>query len=237
VNTGNYVVRLTSNPVRRLFLSAEYLIDRRDNQTPQNAYQQVTTDTFVGAYQTNLPYSFDRQDAKLTAGYRLPDLKFSPQIKLQAGADEESFDRTFAAVLRTHAGTVWGQVNSSFASSFDISVKYSDARRELDDYLPVTGISAPENPLLRQFDLANRTRQQWLATLAYAPNPKFGIDFTLQQNNDRYGNSPIGLTGDSDHSGTLDANWKPTDKITLDAYATRELIESEQAGSQSFFRP
>jgi hypothetical protein len=118
-----------------------------------------------------------------------------------------------------------------------LSLKYSHARRDFESYQPVAQLSPADNPLLRQFDLANRTRDQWLATAAYTPNPKFGIDLTLQQDSDQYNDSPIGLTSDKDYSGTLDANWKPVDKISTDAYITREYIKSEQADSQSFSVP
>jgi len=232
VDTGNYVVRLTSSPWRHLSLTGEYLIDRRDNKTPQNVYPQVNTDTFVAASQTNLPYSFDREDAKLNAAYRI-----MPQLKLQAGGEQERFDRSFEAALRTRTNSVWGEINSSFTSGVDLSLKYSHAQRRFENYQPVTQASSVDNPLLRQFDLANRAREQWLATAAYALSPKFGIDVTLQQDDDKYSDSPIGLTSDKDYSGTLDADWKPTDKISSDAYITRQYIKSEQASSQSFSVP
>lgn len=232
VDTGNYMVRLTSAPIRHLTVTGEYLIDRRDNRTSQNSYQQVNTDTFVAASRTNLPYSFDREDAQLKAAYRI-----IPQLKLQAGGEQERFDRSFAAALRTRTSKFWGELNSSVASVLDFSVKYSHARRTLESYQPLGELSPPDNPLLRQFDLANRTREQWLATIAYTPSPKLGLDFILQQNSDRYDASSIGLTSDKDYSGTVDASWKVTEKINVDAYVTREFVKSEQAGSQSFSVP
>ena len=229
VDTGNYVLRVTSAPLRHLSLTGEYLIDRRDNRTSQNVYQQVNTDTFVGAAQTNRPYSFDREDAKLNAAYRI-----APQLKLQAGGEQERFDRSFRAALRTRTSSVWGEISSSLNSGLDLSAKYSRARRQFESYQSAAPMGVADNPLLRQADLANRTREQWLVTAAYTLSSKLGIDLILQRNDDKYGDSPIGLTADKDYSGTLDASWKPADKISADAYVTRQYIKSEQAGSQSF---
>jgi MtrB/PioB family decaheme-associated outer membrane protein len=238
VNTGNYVVRLNSTPIRHLSINAEYLADRRDNDTSQNTFQQVVTDTFVGTGQTNLPYSFDREHTKLNAAYRmLPNLAVVSQVKLQVGADYERFDRTFQTVLRNHTETAWAELNSNFAYGIGLAVKYSHSQRWLDDYMVVAGLTAPQNPLMQQFNTADRTRQQWLGTLSYTPSPKIVIDLVWQQNDDSYQNTAIGLTNDDDHSGTLDVNWNPTEKIGLDVHFTREIIETAQAGSQSFSVP
>ncbi|MGA9335592.1 MAG: MtrB/PioB family decaheme-associated outer membrane protein [Rudaea sp.] len=232
VDTGNYMVRLSSSPLRHLSIAGEYLIDRRDNKTPQNAYQQVNTDAFVAGDRINLPYSFERRLAKLRVAYRI-----TPQIKLQSGAQRENYDRTFDASLRTRTDSAWLELNSSFATYFDFSAKYSQARRRLNSYQPVSDIALSDNPLLRDFDVANRTRDQWRASISYTPLANFGLDLVLQHNRDTYTDSPIGLTGDSDHNATLDANWRPREKIRLDAFATREFIRYNQAGSQSFSVP
>ncbi|HMD73250.1 MAG TPA: MtrB/PioB family decaheme-associated outer membrane protein, partial [Steroidobacteraceae bacterium] len=238
VNTGNYLLRLNSTPMRHLSINAEYLVDRRDNATAQNAFQQVVTDAFIGAAQTNLPYSFDRNHAKLNAAYRmLPKFALVTQVKLQLGVDYEQFDRSFQTVIRNHTGTAWAELNSEFAYGLGLALKYSHSQRKLDDYMAVAGLAAPENPLLQQFNTADRSRQQWLGTLSYAPTPKFMIDVVWRESDDSYQKTIIGLKGDDDHSATLDLNWMPTEKFTVEVHFTHELIETAQAGSQSFSVP
>lgn len=232
VDTGNYIVRLTSSPLRNLSLVGEYLIDRRDNQTARNIYQQVSTDTFLAANQINLPYSYDREVAKFTAAYRIV-----PQLKLQLGAAEQHDDHTFAAELATRTTSTWVEISSSFASSFDFSAKYSHSQRDLGSYRLIDAVPAADNPLLQQFDVANRTRDQWRATASYTPVSNLGLDFVVQQNDDKYANSPIGLTADKDFSATIDVSLKPTDASSIDTFVTHETIRSDQAGSQSFSVP
>src|SRR5208282_3056694 len=104
------------------------------------AFQQVITDAFVGAAQTNLPYSYDRDHAKLNAAYRIvPGIAFVSQIKLQAGAEYERTDRSFQAELRNHTETQWAELNSSFAYGLGLAIKYLHAQRMLDLYAPVPG--------------------------------------------------------------------------------------------------
>jgi MtrB/PioB family decaheme-associated outer membrane protein len=232
VNTGNYIVRLTSAPLPHLSLTGEYLIDRRDDHTPQNAYQQVSSDTFIAADQINLPYSFDREVAKVTAAYRIV-----PQLKLQVGVQDEHYDRTFESDLSTRTDSFWAEMTSSLASSFDFSARYSHAQRRLDSYEVIAQVVPAENPLLQQFDVANRNRDQWRATASYTPIATIGLDLVIQRNDDKYENSPIGLTADKDSSATLDASWKPSESASIDAFVTHELINSNQAGSQSFTVP
>jgi hypothetical protein len=68
IDTYNYTVRLTSRPIDRLSITADWVDDRRDNKTAQAAYPQVVTDVFVASTVFNLPYSFDRTTARVIAG-------------------------------------------------------------------------------------------------------------------------------------------------------------------------
>lgn len=229
VDTGNYLVRLTSAPWRRLSLTGEYLVDRRDTHTAQYSYPQVNTDAFVAASQLNAPYDFDRRRAKIDA-----TLRITPRARLRGGLQREIYDRTLYADLRTGTDSVWAEVTSSMASLLDFSVRYSESRRRLDEYRVVVPVSDANNSLLRDFDVAGRTRNQWRGTISYAPRADLGLDLVVLHNTDNYHDSPIGLTADKDASATLDANWRPRDKLSLDAFATREFIRYDQNGSQSF---
>jgi len=229
VRTGNYILRVTSSPWRHVTFSGEYLVDRRDNRTPQNAYPQVNTDAFVAASQINVPYSFNRHIGKLRGALRV-----TPRLKLQAGVSQNRYSRTMYASLRTRTDGVWAEITSSIGSMIDFSARYTESRRTLDNYQLVVPVTPADNPLLRDFDVANRTRNQWRGTVSFMPRSDFGLDLVVQHNTDNYHDSPIGLTTDKDSSATLNANWRPREKLDLDAFATREFIRYDQTGSQSF---
>jgi MtrB/PioB family decaheme-associated outer membrane protein len=238
VNVGIYVIRLNATPAKHLFANLEFLEDRRDNNTSQYAYQQVVTDTFVGSNQVNVPYSFDRFDTKINAGYRiLPNWQYVSQIKLQIGGDYLRYDRTFQEVLRNHTDTVWGEFDANLAYGIAAMVKYTYARRLLDEYEIVPGLTPPQNPLMMQYNTADRARDQWMATLSFNPIPKVGLDFIWLEDDDRYDNTVIGLTRDNEYSYTVNLNWNPKERITFNAYYTHEVIWTSQAGSQSFSVP
>ncbi len=229
VRTGNYIFRVTSSPWRHVTFAGEYLIDRRDNRTPQYAYPQVNTDAFVAANQINVPYSFNRHIGKLRGSLRV-----TPRLRLQAGVSQNRYSRTMYASLRTRTDGVWAELTSSIGSMINLSARYTESRRTLDNYHLVVPVLPANNPLLRDFDIANRTRNQWRGTVSFAPRGDFGLDLVVQHNTDDYRDSPIGLTSDKDSSATLNANWRPKDKLDLDAFATREFIRYNQSGSKGY---
>lgn len=96
--TLDAALKLSSALTDRLRLNAAYTHNDRDNQTPQAAYNVVTTDmpTFVGPARTNLPYSFTQDKLKLSADYRA-----SAKLRGSVGADFDAHKRTFADVNTT----------------------------------------------------------------------------------------------------------------------------------------
>lgn len=227
INTGNYIVRLNSSPFRRLSLTAEYVEDRRDNKTAQAAYQQVETDVATTTTRVNLPYSFDRANMRFLADYR-----FQRLFKLEGGAAEQRFDRSYQEVARTYTTSEWGEVTSSFAANYGFSAKYLRSRRTIENYQAVPQLPVPENPLLRKFDLANRLREQELASAFYNPIPTLSLGMSFEHDDDNYYGSPVGLTYDKDYYLNVTGNWTPTSNASVYTYLMRQLMWAEQAGSQ-----
>ncbi|MDE2150204.1 MAG: MtrB/PioB family decaheme-associated outer membrane protein [Gammaproteobacteria bacterium] len=228
VNTGNYTVRLTSTPVRQLSLTAEYLEDRRDNKTAQSAYTQVATDVNVTGSRVNLPYSFDRLTMRLIADYRVARI-----VSLEAGGEEQHYDRSFQEVARSYTTSFWTEARTVFAADFGASVKYQRSHRTIGDYQPLESISPAENPLLRKFDLADRVRNRVQASVYYTPRPSASLGLVMEHNDDDYGRSQIGLTKAKDYSLNLSGTWTPVQKASLYLYLTRQVISADQAGSQN----
>lgn len=228
VDTGNYTVRLTSMPIRGLSLIAEYVEDRHDDKTSQAAYQQVGTDVYVGGTQANLPYSFDRATSRLIVDYRLKHA-----LKFELGGEGRRYDRSYAAVGRTYTTSVWGQIRTAFSSRFGLSVKYKRSHRTVGDYREVPNIFLMENPLLRKYNMADRIRNQILASAYFMPLPSVSLGLSLENDKDDYDQSPIGLTGAENYVFNLTANWTPTHGASAYVYLERQIISADQAGSQS----
>jgi MtrB/PioB family decaheme-associated outer membrane protein len=232
VDTLNANLKLVSALTDKLRLNAGFIYDDRNNKTPQAAYPWVTTDTILNPARTNLPYSFTKSTAKLSADYRA-----TARTRASAGFDYETNDRTYQEVAKTKENTFWGKVNTRAMDNLDLMFKLAHADRDNSGYVVVPEISPPENPLLRKYNMASRTRDSaglradvnaWKTV-----NLGFGVDYA----NDDYSKSQIGLTESRDVTYGADASTLLAKNTSLYVYLTREQIKSKQAGSQLFSTP
>lgn len=227
IDTYNYTLRLTSRPIDRLSITADWVEDKRDNKTPQAAYQQVVTDVFVASTLFNLPYSFDRNTLRV-----LGDISVASFGKLELGAKGEDYDTTYQTVAKTETSTGWLEFHTTMSSKWGFSFKYDRSRRTIDELRTAPTIIAVENPLLRRFDLADRTRDELLGTAYFTPVQSISLGLSAERHKDDYDKSQVGLTGARDFSVTLSGTWNASEKSSLQLYATRQVISADQAGAQ-----
>jgi MtrB/PioB family decaheme-associated outer membrane protein len=225
VDTTNANLRLLSNVTKRLRLSATYAYDDRNNKTPQSTYTWVTTDTFVAAARTNLPYSFTHSALKLRGDYRL-----TSKIKTSAGADYDTHERTFQEVDKTRETSIWGKVISRAKDNVDLTLKVAHADREVSNYQVVPEISPPENPLLRKYNMADRKRDSAGLRADITPTDTVAVGFGLDVSADDYPNSTIGLISGNDINISVDTSISIGRKTSLQIFANHEQISSMQAG-------
>jgi len=232
VDTLNANLKLGSTLTDKLRLNAALIHDDRNNETPQAAYPWVTTDMILNPARTNLPYSFTKNTAKLGADYRA-----TARTRASAGFDYETYRRTYQEVAKTKENTLWGKVNTRAMDNLDLVFKLAHADRSNSGYVVVPEISPPENPLLRKYNMASRTRDSagLRADVSAWQNVNFGfgVDFA----NDDYSKSQIGLTESRDVTYSADASALLAENTSLHLYLNREKIRSNQAGSQTFSTP
>ncbi len=225
-------LKLSSALTDRLRLNAAYIYNDRDNRTPQALYSMVSTDMFAGAPRTNLPYSFTQEKFRLSADY-----KVLANTKVFAGVDSESRKRTFQEVDRSHEDTVWGKITSRVLDKADLSLKFAHGERRNSAYQVAPGIAPPENPLLRKYNMASRTRETVAvrADISLAENVNLGLG--LDTSNDDYLDSAIGLLSGRDLNLNGDVSVILTQDTSLHFFANHQEIKSRQAGSQAFSIP
>jgi MtrB/PioB family decaheme-associated outer membrane protein len=228
-------LKLSSAVTDRLRLNAAYTHNDRDNQTPQSLYSVVSTDmpTFVGPARTNLPYSFKQDKLKLSADYRA-----SANLRGSVGADFDAHKRTFQEVDTTHENTAWGKISSRILDKVDLTFKLARAeRRNSGSFQAIAGITPPENPLLRRYNLANRTRDTAGLRADFAVGERVNVGLGLDSSEDKYSDSTIGLTGGKDINMNGDVSVILTERTSLHFFANHQEIKSKQAGSQTFSTP
>ena len=233
VDTTNANLKLVSALTNKLRLNAAYTYNDHNDKTPQSAYTWVSLDSSVNAAtRTNLPYSFTQNTLKLSADYQL-----AKRTKTSAGFDYDEHKRTYQEVEKTHENTVWARIITRNLSNVDVSLRVAHAVRNTSGYGVVPEIQPPENPLMRKYNMADRTRDTagFRADVAAGQRVNFGFQFNYS--NDDYSNSSIGLTSAEDLSLGGDVSVIFTKKTSLHFYLNHEEITSQQAGSSTYSTP
>lgn len=231
-NVKNTLIRLgvSSRPRPRLQLNANYTFSDRDNYSSRASYDYVVTDLFnVATARQNLPYSFKQHLFRSNVAYRL-----SNRSKMSLGVDYDKMERKNQEVEDTEDYTVWGKLKFRPHENVDASIKYSYADRDNSAYGSVAQIIPPQNPLLRLYNLAERTRNKLSGALSITPTDTLTLGLSADYYEDDYDDTAVGLTKTTSTSYTVDLSHMISENLTATAYYTREVLESDQAGSQGF---
>lgn len=232
VNTTNLNVRLTVNPLSRLNLYAQYLYDAHDNKTPQALYAQVVDDTYVAAPLINLPYGFRRSTVKIEADY-------SPATRLHfaLGGEHRIHDYTYQLPPHTGTESFWGEMRTYLPAGISASGKYDIEHRTVSGSSASSDLLATNNPLLRKYNLADRRRKQFLATIGFSSSPMLNLGLTGSYDQADYRHSTVGLTRSKNYAYTVDLGITPGMHTQVHLYYSRQVTQTNQAGSSLFAAP
>lgn len=225
-------LRLTAAATERLRLSASLTHNERDNHTPSAAYPAVSTDMFLGlAPRINQPYGFTQDRLKLDAEYRGPK-----RLKLAGGFEHADLQRTLQEA-DTHEDKLWARVGAQVGENVSLALKLAHAERRNGDYVALATIDPAENPLLRKFNQADRTRDSAGLRGDFTVGEKVTVGIGIDFANDDYTRSPIGLTDGRSVDVGADVSVAVSDETQLQFFAQSEHLRSAQAGSQLFAQP
>jgi MtrB/PioB family decaheme-associated outer membrane protein len=233
VDTTNVNLRVTSSPVNAFTVEGEFRYNERDNKTDEDVYDYVVTDLFVSSNPAeNIAYDFQRYDYKLRGEYRL-----MRQARLHAGYDYQRFERTRQERKNTNTGRLWTRLKAHPIELVDVDVELYTEDRDGSRYDPITGVTNPQNPLMRKYNMADRKRKGIRAYVSFYSSDRVNIGLDAEYTKDDYDDSEIGLE-DSDyrHFG-VDASYLITPDVTAYASFNFEKIKSKQSNSQTFSDP
>jgi MtrB/PioB family decaheme-associated outer membrane protein len=230
VDTFNGTVRLTASPTDRLRVNFSYARDRRDNRTASLAYPAVQADLFLGAKpRSNVPFDVTQDRYKLHADYRGP-----ASLKVSAGIEQDDRQRNYQEVVTTSETTVWGRMGVNVHKNLSTSLKLSHADRSISPYGRATWIDPLENPLLRKFNLAARTRDTVSFRADLSLGDKLSLGLNSDVSKDNYSLSSLGLTSGRAASVGADLSWSLSADTQLQVFAQADRLRGRQAGSQSY---
>lgn len=233
VDTLNANGRLTyRTQLPRLSLVFDYRVDRRDNDSPRDAFTQVVTDSFVGNSRVNEPISYARYKIGMQAHYRQ-----SGYARLSGGLDYERFDRDYAGDPVTEEYTLWSQYRTRIAGTAQVRFKLSHAERTGDNQNPASTSPSEQNPRMTWFNVADRSRTAMDVNLQVAPSERTSLGLGTRLVDDDYDDTRIGRTALLRLGFTADFSARPRDDVTLYAYAGHDRYETEQSNSATFDIP
>ena len=233
VDTFSTNLRLTATPMDGLRVNASYHRDVRDNRTAVLAYTTVATDMYVDpTKRSNTPFDLTQDRFKMGADYRTAD-----DLKLSGAIEQDYRQRNYQEVVSTRETTAWGRAAMRANETLAFELKLAHAQRQHSDYGVATWYGSTENPLLRKYNLAERTRNSAKARADVTASEKIGLGFVLDYANDDYGSSLIGLKSGRSVSFGVDGAWAIAEQTQLTAFASHEQINSKQAGSQAYSAP
>ena len=233
VDTLNVNLRVTSSPWSRATFEGELRFNDFDNKTSVNDYNYVITDSALTLLPAANPaYDYQRRAVKFRAEYRLQG-----GTKLYAGIENENFERNRQDRSETRTNRFWFRARSRLGSVGQLTLDLFLDDRDGTDYQVVDNPLAPENPLMRKYNMADRQREgvRLRGSLYTSRRADFGLE--LEAGNDDYQNSTIGLTEDEYLRFGADFSYQISDTSSVYASIYREEIDMSQSNSQSFSEP
>jgi len=210
-------------------LNLEYHYRDRDNVTPRALYPQIGTDVYTAESRVNRPYRFTDQGFGASVRQRL-----GSDARAAIGYDRDSHRRTLQSVDRTVEDTLWGRFDLQPIEQGDLEFRIAQGKRDGPVPHALDATAPPENPRLRRFHLADRTRTvtavRWSGTATTAVTYGAGGEWA----SDEYTGTEVGVTEGRDFSLTADVAWAPSPEMLASVMAAHNRIRAEQAGSQSF---
>ena len=232
---------VTSRPRRDVWLNASYRLYDYNNDTPHF----VSTNAIIGDWarttqvHENEPTSYMRSTVDLEASY-------SPfrYISVGAGFAREDQDRTFRIFENTSENTFRVTADSTGNRWVTFRTKYEVGKRTGSGFDLHLLEEVGEQPGMRHYDLAERERKRFLATLSVTPLSFLSVFASAGSGNDDYTETEFGLLDSDTKNWGVGFDLTPRDNITVGASSAQEKYYTLQqsrianpAPNAQFFDP
>jgi len=229
IDTEHLNVALVAQPLNRLRVTARYERDERDNETTRAIYDTVATDLAYVGSRINIPYGFERSKTSAQAIFRLPN-----RLRLKAGVERDVHERTFQARTRSEEDAIWASLSVRTLEWLQATIGFDDRSRTGSDYRQVDlGVNL-QNPLMRQYHLADRDQRVANLDLTLIPHERVNVLLRVESTRDNYPASTLGLTHGNSSYASLDTSAMLPGGWNIYASWGREDVAFDQAGSQGF---
>ena len=233
VDTLNLNIRATSSPWRRVTLEGELRYNDFNNKTPVNSYDYIVTDTTPAPFSApSSAYDYERRDIKLRGEYRLQS-----GTKLYAGFDNNRFERNQQDRKSTTSNRLWFALRTRLGKIADLNLNVFADDRDGSSYEIVDNPLAPENPLMRKYNMSDRQRNGARLHGSVYASQSTDFGWELEFGSDDYDNSAVGLTSSDYLRFGADFSYLFSAAASVYVSLYQEDIETQQRNSQTFSLP
>ena len=232
-DTLNLNLRAVTSPWDKTTFEGELRYNDFDNKTSINTYNYVITDSGLAATPVeNSGYDYTRRDLKFRGEYRM-----SHKLKLHAGFDTKRFERNQQERSHTTTNRLWFRARSRVTRNSRVDFDVFAENRDGSSYRTVENPAAPQNPLMRKYNMADRDRTGFKAqgSIFGGGSTDFGWEFEYSR--DDYDSSSIGITDSNYLRYGVNFTRLLNQSASVFASLYNERIDTEQDNSQSFSDP
>jgi len=211
ITAMNY--NFTSRPTNALWFSARYRQYQFDNRTPvfsTGAYVNYDTAYSPALNHESEPFGYTRHTFDADASY-------SPfrYVGFRAGYTREETDRTYRVVENTTEDTARASVDLTGVGWVTVRGVYEHGKRTGSAVDGLELLSIGEQPLLRQFDIADRDRDRFSTIVTVMPFSFLSFSGTAAVGREDYPGATFGLRNNNNNVYSIGFDLAPNDAVSF----------------------
>ncbi|MBI4668284.1 MAG: MtrB/PioB family decaheme-associated outer membrane protein [Elusimicrobia bacterium] len=226
INKGFYQLSLVSRPIQKLHLKAGYKYNQHKNKTDiRSVAAYVRMDAVIEGDSTPSYVSYIKRTGELEASYDLggKDTLSAAYENEGAAFDQGSAKSEDANIYKLS----WNSRRLDWLTG-RLSLEHENKNSDYPDY---TSANA-ELPWTRKYYAASKKTNGISAMTTIVPTDDLAVNLEYKYGKDDYNKSLFGLREGNQHIAGVDADYHLTENISLNAFFTYELRDTDQQSRQ-----
>ena len=248
IHTFHFNLKLASNPVNELGLSAQYKHYQTLNETPKTLFLNIVNDASPAVSENSVeainsqPYDYIQDQLSLNGSYRI--LKAT---SFNLGYDIELFQRDLRDVSKTLEQTFDVGIKSNYFSKVNGRIGFTYANRIANAFDPFSVFQSRHSeaflatspsklfdttPDMRTLDLANRERIKLAGDVGFLPVESvfLGVGYAFHQ--DDFNDTSVGIKMIRNQTVSINMDYSPDETKSFYSFYSFDTIFTDQVGRE-----
>lgn len=211
-------------------LKTRYRMNERKNISDSLTYDPVITDSLLTGAVDNPRYSHKKNELEVNLDWRLRS-----KTRLGYEFEYDTFKRSQESTGQYHQYGLAFYWKERWAPDVQSHIRFLSKDR--DEKNPEDSSSSNDNPLYRDFTVADRLRNGAEFSLDWQMNEAVQYSMNVDYQHDDYENTQVGLTESEEHNFGMQLTWTPRQNLNTFASLQRGWISWMLSGSSQFTVP